>query len=179
MLVTPTEVILKPGESVQLHAKLFDASGGFLREDKATWTLNPPQKTLPNSPPILSQLPGAVADGKYTVPAGAKLAAGEIQAKVGSRTAVSRLRVIPPMPYSENFDSLELGQGGVPAAWINGLGKYEIREVNGSKALVKLRIELPFRERARTFFGAPAWHNYNIQHTLSNHNNTRPRRDAA
>jgi hypothetical protein len=158
MIVTPTEVVLKPGESVQLHAKLFDAGGGFLREEKATWTLNPPQKTLPNSAPILSQLPGAVADGKYTVPSDAKLSAGEIQAKVGALTANSRLRVIPPMPYSEDFDSLALGQVGVPAAWINALGKYEIREVNGSKSLVKLRIELPFRERARTFFGLAQLH---------------------
>jgi hypothetical protein len=170
--------MLKPGESVQLHAKLFDAKGGFLREDKATWTVNPPQMTLPNSPPILSTLPGAVADGKYTVPADAKLAAGEIQAKVGSLTAVSRLRVIPPMPYSENFDSLPLGPVGVPAAWINALGKYEIREVNGSKALVKLRIELPFRERARTFFGMPDWHNYTIEADVSSQDKRRQMGDA-
>jgi outer membrane protein assembly factor BamB len=178
MLVTPTEVMLKPGESVQLHAKLFDANGGFLREDKATWTINPPQKTLPNSAPIISKLPGAVADGKYTAPADAKLAAGEIQAKVGSLTAVSRLRVIPPMPYSEDFDSLELGQVGVPAAWVNALGKYEIREVNGSKALVKLRIELPFRERARTFFGQPDWKNYTIEADVSSQDKRRQMGDA-
>jgi outer membrane protein assembly factor BamB len=178
LLVTPTEVMLKPGESLQLHAKLFDASGGFLREEKAAWTVNPPQKTLPNSPPIISKLPGSVVDGKYTVPADAKLAAGEIQAKVGSLTAVSRLRVIPPMPYREDFDSLELGQAGVPAAWVNGLGKYEIREVNGSKALVKLRIELPFRERARTFFGAPEWHNYTIEADVSSQEKRRQMGDA-
>jgi len=178
MIVTPTEVMLKPGESVQLHAKLFDANGGFLREEKAAWTLNPPQKTLPNSAPILSTLPGTVVDGKYSVPASAKLAAGEIQAKVGARTAVSRLRVIPPMPYSEDFDSLELGQVGVPAAWINGLGKYEIREVNGSKALVKLRIELPFRERARTFFGMPDWKNYTIEADVSAQDKRRQMGDA-
>ena len=33
--VTPTEMVLKPGETVQLHARLFDAQGRFLREEKA------------------------------------------------------------------------------------------------------------------------------------------------
>lgn len=163
MIVAPTEVMVKPGESVQLHAKLFDKDGAFLREEKAEWLVNPPQRTLPNTPPLISNLPGAVTDGKYTVPADAKLSAGEIQATVGSLKAVSRLRVIPPMPYSENFDSLALGQAGVPNAWVNGLGKYEIREVDGQKVLVKLRIELPFRERARTFFGMPDWHDYTME----------------
>ena len=31
--VEPTELVLKPGQTVQLHARLFDAQGRFLRED--------------------------------------------------------------------------------------------------------------------------------------------------
>ena len=39
--VEPTEMVLKPGETVQLHARLFDAQGRFLREDRsATWSLD-------------------------------------------------------------------------------------------------------------------------------------------
>jgi outer membrane protein assembly factor BamB len=176
MIVTPTEVILKPGGSIQLHAKLFDAAGGFLREEKAaTWGVNqagppppPPAAGAPPAPPMPPQrLPGAVVDGNYTVPGDAKLSAGEVRAAVGKLTAVSRIRVIPPPPYSEDFDSATLGQAGVPAAWVNATGKYEVREVNGSKSLVKLKIELPFRERARTFIGAPDWKNYTIEADVS------------
>ena len=38
--VSPTELVLKPGQTVKLHARLFDAKGRFLREDAAaTWSL--------------------------------------------------------------------------------------------------------------------------------------------
>ena len=39
--VAPTEMVLKPGQTVQLHARLFDAQGRFLREDNsAAWSLD-------------------------------------------------------------------------------------------------------------------------------------------
>ncbi len=38
--VAPTELVLKPGQAVKLHARLFDAKGRFLREDSAAvWSL--------------------------------------------------------------------------------------------------------------------------------------------
>ena len=38
--VEPTELVLKPGQTVKLHARLFDDKGRFLREDNAaTWSL--------------------------------------------------------------------------------------------------------------------------------------------
>ena len=38
--VAPTELVLKPGQTVKLHARLFDAKGRFLREEPAaTWSL--------------------------------------------------------------------------------------------------------------------------------------------
>ena len=33
--VEPTELVLKPGQTVELHARLFDAAGRFLREDNS------------------------------------------------------------------------------------------------------------------------------------------------
>src|SRR5205085_297452 len=36
--VSPTELVMKPGQSVKLRARLFDAKGRFLREETAaTW----------------------------------------------------------------------------------------------------------------------------------------------
>ena len=38
--VAPTELVLKPGQTTTLHARLFDAKGRFLREDtSASWSL--------------------------------------------------------------------------------------------------------------------------------------------
>ncbi|MBK5297420.1 MAG: PQQ-binding-like beta-propeller repeat protein, partial [Vicinamibacteria bacterium] len=49
--VSPYEVMLKPGEKATFKARLFDAKGNFIREEKATWALD--------------QLGGAIADGVY------------------------------------------------------------------------------------------------------------------
>ena len=37
--VAPTEMTLQPGQTARLRARLFDAQGRMLREEKATWAL--------------------------------------------------------------------------------------------------------------------------------------------
>src|SRR2546425_3091729 len=52
--VAPTELVLKPGQTAKLHARVFDAKGRFLREEPAAaW--------------MLQGLKGTVADGTLTV----------------------------------------------------------------------------------------------------------------
>ena len=51
--VSPTELVLEPGQTVKLTARSFDSRGRFLREEKATWSLD--------------GLKGTVADGAFTV----------------------------------------------------------------------------------------------------------------
>ncbi len=147
MLVTPTELVLKPGESMRFHARLYDAQGRFLREEKAAWSLD--------------QLKGKIGeDAQFTAEGGPQ--AGLVKAAVGSLTAAARLRVIPPPPYSEDFESLKPGPQ-MPSFWINATNKYEVRELEGNKVLVKLNVQRPFHYRARTFFGASDWSNYTVQ----------------
>src|SRR5437762_1454203 len=68
--VSPTELVLKPGESVKLHARLFDAKGRFLREEPAaSWALQGPK--------------GVVVDGTLTSAAEPNDQAGVIKASVG------------------------------------------------------------------------------------------------
>jgi hypothetical protein len=90
--VVPTELVLKPGDSAQFRARLFDAQGRFLREEKAAWSLE--------------QLRGAIDAGKFTAAADAKPQAGQVKATVGELSGVARLRVIPPLPYAEDFEGL-------------------------------------------------------------------------
>jgi outer membrane protein assembly factor BamB len=145
--VAPTELILKPGESVQLHARLFDAQGRFIREEPAAWSLE--------------QLSGAVAaDGRYTAPKAGKPQAGQVKAAAAGLSAVARIRVIPPPPYAENFDSL--APDAVPPFWINTTGKFAAREMDGGKVLVKLANN-PFTKRARAYFGPDTWHDYTVE----------------
>src|SRR5579864_8725087 len=64
---------MKPGQTVKLHARLFDDRGRFLREEKATWSLD--------------GLKGTVADGTFTVAGDPKEQAGLIKAAVGELKA--------------------------------------------------------------------------------------------
>ena len=134
MQVVPTELVLKPGESVQFRARLFDNKGHFLREEKAAWSLE--------------QLKGAVSEGgQFTAATDAVAQAGNVKATVGEVSGVARVRVIPPLPLSENFDSF--APKTVPTHWINTTGKYEVREIEGNKVLVKLADNPCHQTRAR------------------------------
>src|SRR5215510_12559359 len=91
--VEPTELTLKPGQPVKLHARLFDAQGRFLREDStATWAL--------------TGLKGQVApDGTFTPAPDAAGTAGTIKATSGSLSGDARASITRPLPWTEAFDS--------------------------------------------------------------------------
>jgi outer membrane protein assembly factor BamB len=144
MLVTPTELLLQPGEKVQFHARLYDATGRFIREDKATWSLE--------------QLQGDIKDGNYTAPSAFQ--AGKVKATAGNLSGTARVRIVQPLPWSENFDSV--AAGAVPPYWINASGKASVREVEGKKVLVK-HSDNPFTKRARIFMGPTDWKNYTVE----------------
>src|SRR5262249_31486844 len=87
----PTELILKPGQTVKLHARLFDDKGRFLKESPATWTLD--------------GLKGTVTDGAFTVSGDQIEQAGLIKAVAGELKGEARARVVRPMPWTETFES--------------------------------------------------------------------------
>ena len=78
--VSPTEVVMKPGEQKQFRVRLFDASGRFIRDDK----------------PV-----------SFT--AGAQAGVAMVNATVEGLKGVARVRVIPPLPWSIDFTSAEAG----------------------------------------------------------------------
>ena len=106
LLVSPTELVLEPGRTVKLTARSFDSRGRFLREEKATWTLD--------------GLKGTVADGAFTVGPDRIEQAGLIKATVGTLTGEARARIARPLPWDETFESIP--EKSVPAGWVNAGG---------------------------------------------------------
>ena len=148
LLVTPTDLILKPGEAVPLTIRAFDASGRSVAAPaQATWTLE--------------GLKGTVENGRFTPDASTGAQAGMVKATAGSLSALSRIRVIPPLPWTFDFES---GGETPPAFWVNATGKFAVRDLDGSKVLVKL-AENPFAfaKRCRPFFGGTDFSDYTIQ----------------
>ncbi|MGB7219266.1 MAG: PQQ-binding-like beta-propeller repeat protein [Vicinamibacterales bacterium] len=146
--VAPTELVLKPGQAVALHARLFDAKGRFLREDTAaTWTIQ--------------GLKGTVANGTFTADADPDGQAGTIRATVGALTGEARARIVRPLPWNETFDTF--ADGAVPPGWVNATaGKYTVVTLDGQKVLQKAPDETIF-QRGRMFVGPVDWSHYTIE----------------
>jgi outer membrane protein assembly factor BamB len=145
--VVPTEMVLKPGQRVNLKARLFDEKGLFLREERATWSLDGLKGTIGN-------------DGVFT-PSNDDAQAGLIKATVNGLTGEARARVVHALPWTEPFDSFAVG--AIPAGWVQAqAGKLSVTTLNGEKVLQKAPDDTIFK-RARVFFGPTDWANYTFQ----------------
>jgi len=145
---TPTELVLKPGQTVKLHARLFDSKGRFLREENANWSLDGLKGTV-------------AADGTFTVAGDPAEQAGLVKATVGGLTGEARARVVHPLPWNETFDAY--ADGAVPAGWVNAVaGKFSVTTVDGQKVLQKAADNTIFK-RLRAFIGPVDWSNYTFE----------------
>ena len=157
----PYESLLTSGQKQTFQVRLYDASGRLIREEKAgaaTWALD--------------QLGGKVgADGIYVAPATAT--AGFVKATVGGVTGTARVRVIPPLPWTFDFEAAPAAPAagakpdpaaeGPPMWWTGAPGKVFQRTVeNVGKVLVRPRDETVGR-RAQVIMGRPDWSNYTME----------------
>lgn len=143
--VFPQELMLDPGQSQAFTVKLFDARGAFIREAKGPevqWTVD--------------QLSGTVdAGGRYT--ASKDASAGYVKATVGTVTGQARVRVIPALPWSMDFEGVKT----TPAWWISN-AKAAPRELDGNTFLVRPRDETVGR-RTKFLMGKPDWSDYTVE----------------
>ncbi len=145
--VSPTELVLSPGQRVQLHARLFDDKGRFLREEAAVWSLD--------------GLKGTVADGAFTVAGDPVEQAGLVKATIGGLTGQARARVVHPLPWKETFESY--ANAAVPPGWVNAVaGKLAVATLDGQKVLQKPPDDTIFK-RVRAFIGPVTWSNYTFE----------------
>ena len=146
--VAPTELILKPGDKVNFRVRLFDAQGNFIREEPAaTWSLD--------------QLKGTIENGHFTVASDSVAQAGLVKATVGNLSGTASVRVFPPLPWSETFDSYAVNTA--PPAWVSMTMKFAVREQNGNKVLAKLTEGSSLLSRSRAYIGPSDWSNYTVE----------------
>ena len=153
--VTPTELILKPGEKVKFSVRLFDDNAG---RSLLTYPSSPYKATF-----ALDGLKGTINEnGEYTASTEQISQAGQIKATVNGIEGVARVRVLPDkLPISENFDSI--AAGAVPPYWVSMSLKYTVREVDGNKVLVKLTEGSSLLSRSRAYMGADWYSNYAVE----------------
>ncbi|MFM8735010.1 MAG: PQQ-binding-like beta-propeller repeat protein [Pirellulales bacterium] len=152
--IVPAEAQIAAGATLPLKVRLFDAAGRFVRESAAEF----------------STTAGSVAkDGTYTAPSG-QHAAAIVTAKVGSLEGKARIRSMPPLPWRFDFEDIPLAadpktgivKGEPPLPWIGMRYRHVVREVAGSKCLVKVTT-IPKGTRSQGWIGPIALHDYVIK----------------
>ncbi len=149
LLVSPTELVVKPGEPVVFTVQQIAPSGAPLKAGAtaATWTLE--------------NLKGSLDNGRFTSDPAAGAQAGLVKASVGGKTSAARVRVVPDLPWTFDFED---GAAVPPTHWVNATGKFAVRDLDAGKVLVKL-AENPFAfaKRCRAFFGGTEHSDYTIE----------------
>jgi hypothetical protein len=145
--VEPAEVVVAPGQRVRFTTKGFDENGTATGAVAARYTM--------------SGLEGDLGtDGTFTA-GGARIKAGHVKATAGPWSASARVRVVPSLPYHEDFESLVVGQA--PPGWITSKVKCQVAEFEGQKVLRKLsdRPAPPFA-RLRCYIMPPVAAGYTV-----------------
>jgi outer membrane protein assembly factor BamB len=161
--VFPYEVLLTPGQTTTLKARLYDAKGNFIRDEPAAqWSVD--------------QVSGSVdANGVYTAPKQGS-SAGFIKATVGTLSGVARVRVIEAPPWTFDFENAT-GEAP-PGWWVGGPTKVFQRTVEGiGKVLVRPRDETVGR-RAKVFFGPPNLNGLTVEADVRGREQRRQRGDV-
>ena len=179
--IVPAEVLLRPGQKASFSIRGIDANG-FVTQNfdvkEAKW-----EAYIPPTARVKSTLNGAFND-KSELVAGAEQnpSAGAFQATIGNFKGTIRGRVLPALPYTENFEAFTPAEmapdGGTyaypPLPWIGARFKFDIRELDGNKVFAKT-LDNIFFQRATVFFGSADDSNYTMEADVMVDGNRRTR----
>ncbi len=155
--VVPGVVLLTSGQKQKFRVRLFNDRGQFLKESDADFSLSTPVGQVDKT-------------GLYEAPAGDAHTATVVTAKVGDVTGTARIRVVPPLPWKFDFQSIPLTENpmtkvkeGQPSiTWIGLRYRHVIRELDGRKVMVKVNT-IPKGTHSQGWMGQDNLHDYTIQ----------------
>ena len=157
--IEPTEVLAQPGDNLQFQASPFTAGMALdMGRRKVEWSLDGLLGTIDEN-------------GKLTLEPSQVGQAGTVSAKIGKTQNSARVRVIPPLPWQEDFESIEEGKS--PPHWIRATNRYLVREMDGNKILVKPPARRGLH-RSNVYIGPPNMKDYTVQVDLLG---TKPKRN--
>lgn len=169
--IVPAEFLLHPGEKVSFTARGIDANGfvtGSYDIKKAQWT-----KYIPPTAKVRAEMSAhSTPAGEIEADAANTPSAGAWEATIDGLKGYCRGRVLPGIPFKEDFEKFDVSvphatETGAkfaypPLPWIGARFKWEVRDVDGNKALTKT-LDNIFFQRATVFFGHPNSKNYTLE----------------
>ena len=182
--IIPSEVLLKPGGKTPFRVRGLDANGLTAQEsiDPKTvkWASYIPPTAL-----VKSSLKGSFnANGELVADEANEPSAGAFMATLGNARGLIRGRVLSYLPIKQDFESFQLTETTTnhveeptkfaypPLPWNGARLRFEVREKDGNKALVKT-IENKLLQRGTTFFGHSDMKNYTIEADVLTEGNRR------
>ena len=157
--IVPTEVLARPGGSLQFSVRTFNDEGVQVIGAKAAeWSLNGLSGTIDEN-------------GKLTLESSQVGQAGTVSAMIGDLQNSARVRVVPQLPWSEDFESIEEGKS--PPHWVRATNRFAVREMDGNKILVKPPARRGLH-RSNVYIGPPNMKGYTLQVNLLG---TKPKRN--
>jgi outer membrane protein assembly factor BamB len=181
--VIPAEVALRPGAKATFTVRGIDAKGF------PTKTYDPKtvkfERFIPPTARVKSEMDSSFTPAGELV-AGKAVSAGAFRATVDGVSGTFRGRVLPALPYKEDFESFAIteaatpGQGNAPGEkfaypplpWIGARFKFDIRELDGNKVFAKT-LDNIFFQRATVLLGAEDDKNYTVQADVMSDGNRR------
>ena len=104
------------------------------------------------------------ADGVFVSDAARGFQTGAVAAQAGELKARARVRVVPGLPWQEDFEAVAAGQS--PAGWVGAPGKFVVKELEGGgRALAKPPAQRGL-DRSNLYIGPPSLHDYTVQADL-------------
>ncbi|NKB70085.1 MAG: PQQ-binding-like beta-propeller repeat protein [Candidatus Latescibacteria bacterium] len=156
--VVPAEILAQPGQRLNFSVRGFDSMGNPVDAD-VSWSL--------------AGLKGQLADGHLTL-APDLGQAGTVVVEQGGVQAKARVRVVPPLPWSEDFSSVALDKN--PSYWVGAGTKFKAVEQEGERVLVKPRAARGL-QRSNVYLGPPDMQGYTIQADMMGTRDKRRRPD--
>ena len=190
--VVPYEVFLNPGETHEFRVRALDANGFTVDEHVDPKSL----KWEPFVPPtalVKSTMKASFnAEGKLVADAENAPSAGQFQASLGELKGYFKGRILPGVPLMQDFEKFELNQDTSkppapavpntlepptpfaypPLPWNAARFRFEIRDKDGNKALVKT-IDNKRLQRGTVFINRPDLHNYTVEADVLSEGNKR------
>jgi outer membrane protein assembly factor BamB len=177
-------VLLHPGDTVSFQVRELDVHGLTVKEiddpKSVQWT-----PFIPPTARVKAKMNAAFkADGQLTAPPDKSPSAGAFEAQVDGLRGYLRGRVLPGLPIQQDFESFALTEttsnsaepptafAYPPLPWIGARFKFDVRDKDGNKCLVKT-IDNTFFQRATVFMGTPEMNNYTIEADVMSDGNKR------
>ena len=149
--IVPAELLVKPGDTQEFTARLFNSRGQFLRNVDARFEIDGPGKIS--------------ADGGFTA-GGEGHVATYVKASAEGLTGSARIRVVPNLPWHFDFNATPINaakkSGEPPITWVGARYRHVVRDIQGDKAMVKIST-IPKGTRSRSWMGHSDLSNYTIQ----------------